>query len=199
MKNKFNIDLVFLYQLPLVRDYSIGGGRDTELQDWMFKYDKERATFEKFEKQANINDLLYIYIYSFREQAPDITRIAFTLNGRYEDVNETITKYLTSRSDIISFETKTILGDNIDEFFPEGRDRFDKELTIFLGEPYAIRAIDEALQGISYDKEIDGEKTIYKVQDGVIDTLVATPDKIVITINDDKLVDYYRTSPRNPD
>ncbi|WP_299679137.1 hypothetical protein [uncultured Dokdonia sp.] len=198
MKNKFDLNLEFLYQLPLVRDYSIGGGFDKELDDWMSKYDKERADFQKFEKRATINDLLYTYIYSFREKTPDLTSLAFTIEETYEKISETKTKYMTSRSDITSFEVKTVLGDNRDEFFPEGRDRFDKELTIFLRQSYTINAIDEALQEIMYEKEMEGDTITYKVQDGVIDTLVVTPDKIIITISDDKLVDYYRTSPRNP-
>ena len=196
--NKFKLDLAFLYQPPLVRDYDMVDN-DTELQDWMFRYDKERAAFQEFEEQASVNDLLYIYIYAFKEQTPSLVRLAVTITDSYERLTNGTRKDKTRRSDIIGFESILLLGNNIDEISPEGRDRFDKRLSIFLGESYNIAVIDEALQGLEYEKTMDGNKTIYSVQDGVIETLVATPTQIVITISDDKLVDYYRTSPRNPD
>lgn len=198
MKNKFNIDLVFLYQLPLVRDHGLADS-DPEFDKWTAKYSDEYSAFLKFAEHASLEELLYIYIYAFREKTPDIVTLAYTLADTSEEIEETIVKYIVSRSDIVGFQRRITLGNNIDELFPEGRDRFDKELTVFLGQSYNINAIDEALQGLDYEKLIQYEETVYTVQDGVIDTLIATPNKIVITINDDKLVDYHRIFPRNPD
>ena len=147
MKNKFNIDLVFLYQLPLVRDSGFTDS-DPEYDEWVAKYDKEDTIFQEFIKKASLDDLVYIYIYAFREKTPDIVTLAYTLADTSEEINETTVKYIVSRSDIIGFQRKIILGDNIDEILPEGRDRFDKELTRFFGESYNPRFIDEALQGI---------------------------------------------------
>ncbi len=198
MKNKLNIDLVFLYQLPLVRNYGFTDN-DPEYDDWVSKYREEYYTFLDFIEQAKMSDIIYLYMYAFRENTPDVGTLVYALADTSEEISETKMKFVVSRPDIIGFQRKIVLGDNIDELLPEGRDRFDKELTIFLGESYTMSVIDDALQGIVYEKETDGDMTTYKVQDGVIDTLVATPNKIVITISDDRLVDYYRTSPRNPD
>ena len=59
--NKYNLDLRFLYQEPLIRDSMIAG-RDLEQEAWDEKYEKGEYAFRDFSMQCTLDEFVYIYL-----------------------------------------------------------------------------------------------------------------------------------------
>lgn len=194
MTNKFNLDTKFLYQEPLIRDYTIGGGPDLERIDWREKYRKGEDAFRAFVKSCTLADLVYIYTYVFKEKFPNILRLASSVSNSTADNTEAdITKSIEfERSDITVFDTENYLGPIKNEYDPMDRNVYETKVNIEFNKTFPISAIEEALQGLSYTTETTGAITTYIIEDSPIKKLEVKSNGFTIYINEEKVVLYYK-------
>jgi len=193
MTNKFNLDMRFLYQEPLIRDYIVGGGPDHERIEWENKYEKGEDAFSAFIKKCSLEDLIYVYLYAFKEKFPNILRLAFSVCNSTEFSEDNTTKYIEfDRSDITAFDTESNVGSIKDQFNPIKRDVYETMVKLCFNKTVPISAIEEALLGLSYTKEISNTNTIYSVENAPIKKVVVTIKSFTIYINEEKVVLYYK-------
>jgi hypothetical protein len=193
MTNKFNLDLRFLYQKPLERDYMIGGGPDLERIKWEQKYEEGKDSFRAFVKQCAIDDLVYVFILAFKDNYPNISRLALSICNNSIKRIENYREYDEfDRKDIVSMSTNLFLGPIEDELMPMERDVYETKLNMKFSSSFSIDAIESALEGLSFSKEIIEGKTLYTIQNSPIKTLEVTANEFSIHVNEDKVILYYK-------
>ena len=190
MKNKFNLDMMFLYQEPLKRDYIVLDN-DTEYDEWFYKYEKEEDKYCELVKQCSFNDLVYLFIRPFIEKYPRVYKIAFSVSSNYECIDGYLYKYKKfNRNDVLKFETESEIGPIKNEFLPEDRDIYDKKITVEFTESINQNTIVDALEGKEFTKSKKNDSTNYLVKNSPIDYIEVYEKKMVIYINP-KMVIYY--------
>ncbi|WP_452599005.1 hypothetical protein [Pontimicrobium sp. MEBiC01747] len=60
--NKHNLDLRFLYQKPLIRDYDVMG-IDLEQRAWRNKYEKGEDKFRNYMIKSSKEHFIHTYVY----------------------------------------------------------------------------------------------------------------------------------------
>lgn len=194
MTNKFNLDLRFLYQKPLERGYMIGGGPDLERIKWEQKYEEGKDSFRAFVKQCAIDDLVYVFVLAFKETFPNVLRLGYSIcNSTNKETKEDLTEYVDfNRKDIVSMSTDLFLGPIEDELMPMEREVYETKLNMKFSSSFSIDAIESALEGLSFSKEIIEGKTLYTIQNSPIKTLEVTANEFSIHVNEDKVILYYK-------
>lgn len=190
--NKNNLDLRFLYQEPLVRDYDVMG-IDLEQRAWDKKHEKGEEKFRNFVKECSLKDFIHTYIGVFKDKFPNGSRLAFSFCGNVSYPEENIKEFKEfDRSDIESYKTKKYIGPVKNELDPENRDVYETKLILKFTESFSLETIEEALEGLIYTKSEENEITIYEVEDSPIKTLEVSDTGFNININDDKIILYYK-------
>lgn len=184
MKNKFNLDLVFLYQEPLKRDFFIALDRDEEFEEWIYKYEKEQDEFYDFTNKCSTDDLIYMFIKPFVEKYPRVFKIALSIASDYQVVDEDIYKFVKfKRNDIKRLETELEIGPIKNKYLPEDRDTYDKKITIEFTKSFSQNAVIEALKGKEYTQANINGLTTYIVKNSPIDRLEVSDKGFTILIN----------------
>lgn len=192
MKNKFNLDLSFLYQEPLIRDYYVAG-IDKEYEAWKNKYENEKNEFRKFSEESKLEDFVYMFVIAFRDTFPNVISLSYFFCG--ESVKETETRTSHEeyfRDDIEYFATEMLIGPLKDDESDLNRDNYEKEVIINFKENIPEKIIKKALEDISYEKTVEGEKTIYSIDGSPIDRLEVTDKGLTLLINPEKVILYYK-------
>ncbi|WP_452599006.1 hypothetical protein [Pontimicrobium sp. MEBiC01747] len=190
--NKHKLDLRFLYQKPLIRDYDVMG-IDFERRAWDKKYEKGEDKFRNFIRKCSLENFIYIYINIFTEKFPNVLRLAFTFSGNLSQPEEQINEFNEfDRSDITSLITKEYIGPIKNEFDPGDRDIYETKLSLEFKKSFPLDTVEEALEGLTYTKTKENDTTIYEVEDSPIKTLEVTNTGFTININEDKVVLYYK-------
>jgi hypothetical protein len=126
VNNKLNLDLIFLYQKPLNRDYSVLDN-DVAGREWTHRYEKQRKDFRSFVKQCSLANLAYIFIRSFAVEYPKVTNLGFSIGDIPLYGDEGLKKFEDFiRPDIKNFESELYLGPVLDPILmPNERDLYD--------------------------------------------------------------------------
>lgn len=193
VNNKFNLDLIFLYKEPLDREYIILDN-DKEFQEWTNKYEKQENLFVNYISNCSLNDFVYLLVRAFTTKYPNFTTLGFTLgNSNWDKKEENFTTFENFiRKDIKTFFSELYLGPVNDPLHPEIREIFDKRITMEFNNSFSESIIPEALIGKNYIKTMDGNRSIYKVQESPIDSLEYVDKKIIININPLYVFLYYK-------
>ncbi len=190
--NKNNLDLKFLYQEPLVRDYDVMG-IDLEQRAWDKKHEKGEEKFRNFVKKCSLKDFIHTYIRVFKDKFPNGSRLAFSFCGNVSYPEENIKEFKEfDRSDIKSYVTEKYIGPIKNEFDPGNRDVYETKINIEFKKVFSLETVDKALEGLSYTKNRENDITVYEVEDSPIKTLEVTDTSFSININEDKVVLYYK-------
>lgn len=191
--NKFNLNLAFLYQEPLDRDYIIGGGPDLERIEWEQKYELEEDIFLSYVKDCSLDDLIYLIVHIFKVKYPNIIRLAYKISKESNRIAEDKVKYFDFyRDDIIYFNTDLFLEPILDEFLREFRDVYETSVSLKFKKPFSILSIEEALEGTVYSKLISDELVQYDVKNSPIKSIDVKADSFTIHINREKVILYYK-------
>jgi hypothetical protein len=193
VNNKFDLDLIFLYKAPLNREYMILDN-DKEFHEWTNKYERQENIFVNYISNCPLNDLIYLLIRTFTMKYPNFTTLGFTLgNSNWDKKEENFTIFENFiRRDIKTFFSELYLGPIKDQLHPEIREIYDKKITMEFKESFSENIINEALTGKIFTKTIDGNKSIYKVEESPIDSLEYTDKKITINVNPLYIFLYYK-------
>lgn len=193
VNNKFNLDLIFLYKEPLNRGYMILDN-DKEFHEWTNKYETQENLFINYISNCPLNDLVYLLIRTFTLKYPNFTTLGFTLGSSNWDKKEENFTFFENfiRKDIKACFSELYIGPIDDPLQPEIRKIFDKKITVEFNDSFSEATINEALTGKNFTKTIDGNKSIYKVEQSPIDSLECTNNKIIITINPLNVILYYK-------
>ena len=202
--NKKDLDLSFLYQEPLIRDYS-RLDEDDEFLQWMLEYQEEQDAFSKYVKDCSLDDFVYLMIVAFKDKYPNFINLNSTFHSAPLQMEKwaEVDKIRTSFEKIDQFETNFDRGDIVklivhmhigpmrNEFDPGDRDMYEQKICIEFNEAIPARVLDEALHGNNYELNKEGDSTVYTLIDSPIAKLYLKDKSLEIEINEEKVYLYY--------
>jgi hypothetical protein len=192
MENKFNLKTNFLYQLPLNRDYMIGGGTDVKKEEWHSRFEDEEIIFGNFLTSCDFKELIEILVVSYAKKHPNFLRIVFELFETLERSDKLCTKYIKPyRTDLIKAVDEIFTGELVDDVLME-YEVYEKSIYFEFTENIPADIVEEALEGLTYEKYTEDTQIIYNVEKSPIATLTLNDNSFKIELNQDYVVQYHK-------
>jgi hypothetical protein len=130
---------------------------------------------------------------AFAKKYPNFVNLKSTFhNTPLEDTQEErIYDSGFDRNDIVTLKVHKFIGPIEDEFDLGNRVVYEQKIFVNFNEKIPSQAIKDGLDGCKYEKNNEGESTIYILTDSPIAKLTLTELSLEIEINEDMVYLYY--------
>lgn len=189
---KETLDLKFLYPEPLIRDHSFLG-EDSELANWQNKYYKEEQVASDFIEVCSTNDFIYLIVSIFKENFPYYMRFCTCFAAKIYSKGKIYSSESTSefyRMDLVHHKISYhVEMETLADGFEEEKS-FEKELLLEFNYTISTIPIEQALEGLKYEKSVNEGIVNFEVENAPIQSVCVEGNSLTLITNPAMWVKY---------